>query len=176
MRGFKRWFARKGNIAGEHASHKNWGGTSTLMIDFFLPDYFFLMSLGHVSSGTTLPFIWPPPKHLQTPPPFKEPILPHPPSSTLLAREAELDAIRWVDIETVYWEGEELLGNTLIKYSSVSWSPTEYDSIVLRIGLVYNIIRTVLCFFFCIVIYWIVSLDCIAYSIVFPSSVFYSMV
>ncbi|CAM9675104.1 unnamed protein product, partial [Laminaria digitata] len=48
-------------------------------------------------SGTTLPFIWPPPAHLQTPPAFEEPVLPCPPSESLLARETKLDALRCED-------------------------------------------------------------------------------
>ncbi|CAB1120211.1 unnamed protein product [Ectocarpus sp. CCAP 1310/34] len=45
-------------------------------------------------TGTTLPFIWPPPHHLQTPPPFEEPVLPFPPPESLLVRETKLDALR----------------------------------------------------------------------------------
>ncbi|CAN0227561.1 unnamed protein product [Pylaiella littoralis] len=44
--------------------------------------------------GTSLPFIWPPPEHLQTPPPFEEPTLPFPPPESLLTRETKLDALR----------------------------------------------------------------------------------
>ncbi len=50
--------------------------------------------LGENRSGTSLPFIWPPPEHLQTPPPFEEPVLPSPPPSSLLERETKLDALR----------------------------------------------------------------------------------
>ncbi|CAM9264204.1 unnamed protein product, partial [Ascophyllum nodosum] len=48
-------------------------------------------------TGTALPFIWPPPEHLEKPAPFPEPVLPSPPSELLVAREMELDALRCED-------------------------------------------------------------------------------
>lgn len=53
--------------------------------------------------GTSLPFIWPPPEHLQTPPPFQEPVLPSPPPESLLAREIKLDALRFAACIVVWW-------------------------------------------------------------------------
>lgn len=51
-------------------------------------------SLTLACRGTTLPFIWPPPDHLQCAPEFEEPILPFPPPASLVAREMEKDANR----------------------------------------------------------------------------------
>lgn len=54
----------------------------------------YILLLHPSCSGTTLPFIWPPPHHIQSAPDFEEPVLPFPPPESLLVREMELDAFR----------------------------------------------------------------------------------
>ncbi|CAM9652798.1 unnamed protein product, partial [Discosporangium mesarthrocarpum] len=49
-------------------------------------------------TGTTFPFIWPPPEHLHSVTTFAEPVL-DVPSESLIKREMELDSARWAKME-----------------------------------------------------------------------------